>query len=124
MPTATLDRRLLTAGLTVTVAELVAVFVDHWPVHPPISPACPACGHEYTENAPECPTAATVRPLLARRRNEVPRDVVPVEIRRAVERPPAQPTRQSVPVADPVLFGTPVTGDATTPDDMPAGVAR
>jgi hypothetical protein len=64
-----LDRRLIEAGLTVSVAELVAVYVDH---HPgvPASSACPGCGYRYPDSGTECPTNALVRPLLYRRRGE------------------------------------------------------
>lgn len=69
-----LDRRLLSAGLAVTAAQLADVLWDHWPYDGPREAwdRCPGCGHVYTEAAPECPTAAVARPLLARRRYEDP----------------------------------------------------
>jgi hypothetical protein len=66
-----LDRRLLEAGLCVTVATLVQVFADHYPTTP--QPAlCPACGYRYPDQVTDCPTNATVRPQLYRRRQEDP----------------------------------------------------
>jgi hypothetical protein len=64
-----LDRRLVEAGLSVSVPTLVAVFRDH---HPgiPVASACPGCGFVYPEGVADCPTNATVRPLLYRRRAE------------------------------------------------------
>jgi hypothetical protein len=57
-----LDRRLLQAGL-------VQVFADH---HPgiPAATVCPGCGYRYPDGSTDCPTNATVRPLLLRRRGE------------------------------------------------------
>jgi hypothetical protein len=66
-----LDRRLLEAGLSVTVATLVHVFADHHPGSPAAS-VCPGCGYRYPEGVTDCPTLATVRPLLLRRRGEDP----------------------------------------------------
>jgi len=67
----TLDRRLMQAGLGVTVATLVAVFADHHPGIPGAS-ACPSCGYRYREGAAfaDCPSNAAVRPVLYRRRAE------------------------------------------------------
>ncbi len=65
----TLDRRITQAGLTVTVTVLVDVFADHFPGSP-VPSTCPACAHRYTDTSVECPTLATVRPLLFARRNE------------------------------------------------------
>jgi hypothetical protein len=65
----TLDRRLTEAGMTVTVATLVAVFADHHPGSPAAS-VCPGCGYRYPDKVGDCPTLATVRPLLRRRRGE------------------------------------------------------
>src|SRR5919107_3730741 len=66
----TLDRRLLDAGLGVSVAILVQVFADHHPGIPAAS-VCPGCGYRYPEDgSSDCPTNATVRPLLLRRRGE------------------------------------------------------
>jgi hypothetical protein len=64
-----LDRRLVEAGLGVTVATLVEVFADH---HPgvPMSSTCPGCGYRYPDGVSDCPTNATVRPLLKARRHE------------------------------------------------------
>jgi hypothetical protein len=66
-----LDRRLLEAGLSVTVATLVAVFADHYPGKP--QPAlCPSCGYRYPDQVTDCPTNATVRAQLYKRRGEDP----------------------------------------------------
>jgi hypothetical protein len=65
----TLDRRLLDAGLGVSVATLVRVFADHHPGNPAAS-CCPGCGYRYPDGVLDCPTNATVRPLLLRRRGE------------------------------------------------------
>lgn len=64
-----LDRRLLEAGQCVTVATLVQVFADHHPGDPAAS-VCPGCGYRYPEGQCDCPSNATVRPLLRRRRHE------------------------------------------------------
>jgi hypothetical protein len=64
-----LDRRLLEAGLSVSVATLVQVFADHHPGIPAAS-VCPGCGYRYPDGVLNCPTNATVRPLLLRRRGE------------------------------------------------------
>jgi hypothetical protein len=64
-----LDRRLVEAGLGVTVATLVEVFADHHPGVPAAS-VCPGCGYRYPDGVTDCPTNATVRPLLSRRRTE------------------------------------------------------
>ena len=66
-----LDRRLLEAGLSVSVATLVQVFADHHPGIPAAS-VCPGCGYRYPNGVLDCPTNATVRPLLLRRRGEDP----------------------------------------------------
>jgi len=65
----TLDKRITSAGMAVTVATLVAVFVEH---HPgvPLPSACPGCGYQYSEGESDCPTNATVRRMLYRRRHE------------------------------------------------------
>ena len=70
----TLDRRLLEAGLGVSVATLVQVFADHHPGIPAAS-VCPGCGYRYPDRVLDCPTNATVRPLLLRRRGEDPEAV-------------------------------------------------
>jgi hypothetical protein len=64
-----LDHRLLTAGLNVSVATLVRVFADHHPGSP-VASVCPGCGYRYPDNVSDCPTNATVRPLLLKRRGE------------------------------------------------------
>ncbi len=66
-----LDRRLLDAGISVSVATLVRVFADHDPGIPAAS-VCPGCGYRYPDGVLDCPTNATVRPLLKRRRGEDP----------------------------------------------------
>src|SRR3954451_7723370 len=65
----TLDRRLLEAGLGISVATLVQVFADHHPGSP-ASSVCPGCGYRYPDQVLDCPTNATVRPLLLKRRGE------------------------------------------------------
>ena len=64
-----LDSRLLQAGLGVSVATLVQVFADHHPGNPAAS-CCPGCGYRYPDKVLDCPTNATVRPLLYKRRGE------------------------------------------------------
>jgi len=64
-----LDPRLLSAGLGVTVAVLVDVFADHHPGSP-AAIRCPACHYHYPAGVSDCPTNATVRPILYRRRHE------------------------------------------------------
>jgi hypothetical protein len=64
-----LDRRLVEAGLGVSVATLVEVFADHYPGNP-TAPVCPGCGYRYPDQVTDCPTNATVRPVLYRRRGE------------------------------------------------------
>jgi hypothetical protein len=66
-----LDRRLLEAGMDISVATLVQVFADHHPGIPAAS-VCPGCGYRYPDGVLDCPTNATVRPLLLRRRGEDP----------------------------------------------------
>jgi hypothetical protein len=65
-----LDPRLTAAGLGITVVQLVELWAAHCPASTPIPPACPDCGHVYTAQQPLCATAAVVRPLLIKRRNE------------------------------------------------------
>lgn len=66
-----LDRRLLQAGIGVSVATLVEVFAEHHPGSP--APfRCPGCGYRYPDGTADCPTTAIVRPLLWRRRSEDP----------------------------------------------------
>src|SRR3954468_22347433 len=65
----TLDRRLLEAGLGISVATLVQVFAAHHPGSP-ASSVCPGCGYRYPDQVLDCPTNATVRPLLLKRRGE------------------------------------------------------
>jgi hypothetical protein len=64
-----LDRRLVESGLCITVATLARLFADHHPGTPAKS-ECPACGYRYPAGGSDCPTNATVRPLLYRRRTE------------------------------------------------------
>ncbi|MEV0723292.1 hypothetical protein AB0I37_11015 [Micromonospora purpureochromogenes] len=64
-----LDERMIRAGLGVTVATLAQVFADHHPGSP-ASSLCPGCGFRYPDGVTDCPTNATVRPLLYRRRGE------------------------------------------------------
>jgi hypothetical protein len=67
-----LDRRLLEAGLCVSVATLVQVFADYYPGSP--QPAmCPGCGYRYPDKVTDCPTNATVRVHLLKRRAEDPK---------------------------------------------------
>jgi hypothetical protein len=66
-----LDSRLREAGLSVSVATLVQVFADHHPGDP-ASSRCPGCGFRYPDGVTACPTNATIRPLLLRRRSEDP----------------------------------------------------
>jgi hypothetical protein len=67
---ARLDQRLMSAGLLLTVANLVRLWADHTPPSRPVPGHCRTCGHIYSQAAPLCPTAAVVRPLLRRRRHE------------------------------------------------------
>ncbi|MFI6232001.1 hypothetical protein ACIBD9_00400 [Micromonospora sp. NPDC050784] len=62
----------MTAGMGVTVAQLVTIWAAHTPATLPVPLTCPTCGHPYSEKAPLCPSAAVVRPLLRRRRHEIP----------------------------------------------------
>lgn len=73
---APIDRRVLTAGLTITIPTLLALWADHYPAYLPYPETCPGCGHSYVTDGPLCPTAAIVRPLLRRRRHQVPPDVL------------------------------------------------
>ncbi len=66
-----IDARLLNDGLSVSVAILVTVFIDHHPGYP-MATVCPSCGFRYPEGALDCPTNSVVRPLLRRRRHEDP----------------------------------------------------
>jgi hypothetical protein len=68
-----LDRRLLEAGLGISVAELVSVFADHFPTSPRPD-TCPGCGYPYPEGRAEadCPSLAVARQVLYRRRSENP----------------------------------------------------
>jgi hypothetical protein len=66
-----LDPRLLQHGLGLTVAQLVAVFIDHH-AGTPAALLCPTCDYTYPPGGTDCPTNAVVRPLLYKRRNEDP----------------------------------------------------
>jgi hypothetical protein len=68
-----LDRRLLNAGLAVSVATLVAVFADHFPGQPRPD-TCPGCGYAYPEGPADagCPSLTVARQVLYRRRTEDP----------------------------------------------------
>ena len=66
-----LDHRLLEATITVTVATLVQVFTGHHPGNQAPT-RCPGRGYPYPDGTSACPTNATVRPLLLRRRGEDP----------------------------------------------------
>jgi hypothetical protein len=68
-----LDRRLLNAGLGVSVATLVAVFADHFPGCPRPD-TCPGCGYAYPESSSnaDCPSLTVARQVLYRRRSEDP----------------------------------------------------
>lgn len=73
------DTRLLHRATPLTVALLVRLWADHTPATRPVPGHCRTCGHIYRENAPLCPTAAVVRPLLRRRRHEAgPRCLEPL----------------------------------------------
>ncbi|GIE93316.1 hypothetical protein [Paractinoplanes rishiriensis] len=113
-----LDRRLLESGLGVTLATLVQVFADHHPGNPPAS-RCPGCGYRYPDGVSDCPTNATVRPLLYKRRDENRAEVArlsadaftdlhePVKARfRAAVRQAANPT-PSPDLPRPTLFDLP-----------------
>jgi hypothetical protein len=62
------DRRILDAGLAVTLPTLVAVFADHCRGIPAAS-MCPGCGHRFEPDdiTGDCPTNQVVRPLLQRK---------------------------------------------------------
>jgi hypothetical protein len=66
-----LDRRLLAAGLGVSVPTLVAVFADHCRGIPATF-TCGGCGHVFDngDSMSDCPTNQVVRPLLQRRKSE------------------------------------------------------
>ena len=64
-----LDARILTPGMGITVAQLVAVFAEHHPGNPPAA-TCPGCAYAYPEGVTDCPTNKIVRPLLYQRRHE------------------------------------------------------
>lgn len=61
------------AGMAVTLADLAAVYTDHWN---PDGPQCPHCGHPATDESPSCSSFSLARSLLARRRHEKP-DQIP-----------------------------------------------
>ena len=47
------------------------VFADHYPGSP-VPALCPCCGYRYPDQVTDCPTNATVRPQLYKRRAEDP----------------------------------------------------
>jgi hypothetical protein len=102
------DRRLLAAGLDVTVALLVTLFADHHPGKPAAA-QCPGCGHVYSEDEDDCPTNTVVRPLLYRRRNEHKASLsglTPVQYEDLMTPPATSRARRSYPrpVRPPGLF--------------------
>ncbi len=74
-----LDRRLLDAGLGVTLDVLVAVFADHCR-GVPAQFTCGGCGYVFdpSDVDSDCPTNALVRPILQRRRSERPSALKPL----------------------------------------------
>lgn len=66
-----LDPRLL-RGMAITVAELADVYADHYNS---AGTRCPHCGHQSSEQAPNCSSFTTARVLLIRRRYEKPGDI-------------------------------------------------
>lgn len=102
--TATIDRRILAPGLRVTVADLVAVFVDHYRPDDAMT-ACTACRHRYSAAEPMCPSMALAVPLLGRRRHEDP-SAMPEWVRQALKEIKVQAPRRPAPapVADAELF--------------------
>ena len=94
-----LDRRIVDAGMAVTVAVLVTVFIEHDPGVPAAS-ACPGCGHQYADGEFDCPTNATVRRMLYRRRHEDPRAIArlnPMQTADLHLRKPVRTTRSGLP---------------------------
>ncbi|HEX6500168.1 MAG TPA: hypothetical protein VF054_14215 [Micromonosporaceae bacterium] len=75
MHTPSLDRRLTQPGLTITVAGLVAVYIDHRPGQ---AATCGTCHHRYTAAAPLCPSATLARQLLKHRQHEDRQAVEPI----------------------------------------------
>jgi hypothetical protein len=67
----TLDPRLRDGGAEIPLSTLVGVYVDHHPGAPRPS-TCPECGYRYPGGTSNCPTLATVRPILLRRSGENP----------------------------------------------------
>jgi hypothetical protein len=68
-----LDRRIIDAGLTVTLTTLVTVYAEHCRGIPATT-VCPGCGYRFASDDvdSDCPTNQVVRPLLQRRRHERP----------------------------------------------------
>jgi hypothetical protein len=68
-----LDRRLLRAGLGLSISTLVDVFAEHFPGMPRPE-TCPGCGYTYPEGSrdADCPSLAVARQVLYRRRGEDP----------------------------------------------------
>jgi hypothetical protein len=96
------DRRLLARGLTVTVADLVAVFIDH---RPGDMPTCGTCRHRYTTAAPLCPSRTLATQLLKRRQHEDRKAVADVakelnHWRHTRVLPPPAPARAAAVAAD------------------------
>jgi hypothetical protein len=73
------DPRILTAGMTVSLHVLVAVYLDHWRGIPAVM-VCPACGHRFPPDntRSQCPTTTVVGPLILRRRTEDPAALRPL----------------------------------------------
>lgn len=101
-----LDQRIVAPGLRVTVADLVAVFVDHYRPDEAMT-ACTSCRHRYTAAEPLCPSMAVVLPLLTRRRHEVP-GAVPQWVREAIKeiKIPSPRKPRPAPAVDVELFNT------------------
>lgn len=65
-----LDRRILDAGMAITLPTLVTVFANHCRGIPATS-VCPGCGHRFDDDLDgDCPTNQVVRPLLRARKSE------------------------------------------------------
>jgi hypothetical protein len=63
------DRRLVHYGLTITVAHLARIIIDHWP--DPNAPAtCPGCGFRYNVYSPFCQSLDQAATLILPRKDE------------------------------------------------------